>query len=64
MLLLLRRECVLPVLTVALQVEPAQQVVAGLLQQHVVVAFIRAVWIVVVAQVTQAAHCKEALMFM
>lgn len=60
MILLLSRECVLPVLTVALQVVPSQQVVAGLLQQHVVVSFIRAVWIVVVAQVTQAAHCKEA----
>lgn len=52
----------LPVLTAALQVEPSQQVVAGLLQQHVVVSFIRAVGIVVVAQVPQAAHCKEALM--
>lgn len=62
MILPLGRECVLPVLTVALQVEPSQQVVAGLLQQHVVVSFIRAVWIVVVAQVTQATHCKEALM--
>lgn len=50
------------VLTVALQVEPAQQVVAGLLKQHIVVSFVRAVWVVVVAQVTQAAHCKEASM--
>lgn len=40
--------------------QQAKQVVAGLLQQHVVVAFVRAVGVVVVSEVAQTVHCKGA----
>ena len=40
--------------------QQAKQVVAGLLQQDVVVAFVRAVGVVVVSEVTQTVHCKGA----
>lgn len=38
----------------------AEQVVAGLLQQEVVVTFVRAVGVVVVPEVAQTVHCREA----
>ena len=40
--------------------QQAKQVVAGLLQQDVVVAFVRAVGVVVVSEVAQTVHCKGA----
>lgn len=40
--------------------QQAEEVAAGLLQEDVVVTFIRAVWVVVIPQVTQAVHCNEA----
>ena len=43
--------------------QQSEQIGAGLLQQDVVVPFIRAVWVVVVPEVTQAVHCKEAAGF-
>lgn len=42
-----------------LSVEPAEQVVAGLLQQHVVVSFVCAVWIVVITQITKPVHWRR-----
>lgn len=36
--------------------ETAEQVVAGLLQQHVVVSLIGAVWVVVVTQTAESVH--------
>lgn len=42
--------------TLPLGLEETQQVVAGLLQQDVVVALIRAVGIVVAAEVTETVH--------
>lgn len=38
--------------------QPAEQVVAGLLQEHVVVPLVRAVGVVVVADVSEAIHCS------
>lgn len=38
--------------------QQAKQVAAGLLQQDVVVAFVRAVGVVVVSEVAQSVHCK------
>lgn len=40
-------------------VEPSQQVVAGLLQQHVVVPLVGAVGVVVIAEVPQTIHCRR-----
>lgn len=42
--------------TLPLSLEESQQVVAGLLQQDVVVALVRAVGIIVTAEVTEAVH--------
>lgn len=39
----------------------AEQVAAGLLQQDVVVPFIRAVGVIVISEVAQAVHCNEAV---
>lgn len=39
-----------------LGMEKAEQVVAGLMQQHIVVSFICAVWIIVITQITQSVH--------
>lgn len=39
-------------LTGVIRMEPAKQVVAGLLQQHIVVSFISAVWVIFITQVT------------
>lgn len=38
--------------------QQAKQVAAGLLQQDVVVAFVRAVGVVVISEVAQSVHCK------
>jgi hypothetical protein len=54
----LPQEGQLPTLEPMLQ--KAQQVVACLLQQDIVVPFIRAVRIVVIPEVPQSVHCKEA----
>ena len=43
--------------------QQAKQVVAGLLQQDVVVAFVCAVRVVVISEVSQTVHCKEAPAF-
>lgn len=43
-------------LTLPLGLEETQQVVAGLLQQDVVVSLVGAVWIIVTAEVTQTVH--------
>lgn len=43
-------------LTLPLGLEEAQQVVAGLLQQDVVVSLVRQVWIVVTTEVAQTVH--------
>lgn len=43
-------------LTVPFGLETAEQVVAGLLQQHVVVSLIGAVWVVVVTQTAESVH--------
>lgn len=42
--------------TLSLGLEETQQVVAGLLQQDVVVALVRAVGVVVTAEVTETVH--------
>lgn len=36
--------------------EPAEQVVAGLLQEDVVVSFISAVWVIVITDISQPVH--------
>lgn len=43
-------------LTVELARQEAQQVVAGLLQQNVVVSFICAVRVIIITQITQTTH--------
>lgn len=43
-------------LTVPFGLETAEQVVAGLLQQHVVVSLICGVWVVVVTQTAESVH--------
>ena len=41
------------------RLQEAEQVVAGLLQQDIVVTFIGTVWVVVVSEVTKPVHCKN-----
>lgn len=43
-------------LTMLFSVEPAEQVVAGLLQQDIIVSFICAVWIIVATKIAQPVH--------
>jgi len=39
--------------------EPAKQIVAGLLKENVVVSLISAVWVIVIAHVSQPVHFKR-----
>ena len=50
-------------LTLEAELQQAQQVAAGLLQQDVVVPFVRAVGVVLVPEVAQAVHCNGATRF-
>lgn len=46
-------------LTFPLGLKEAQQVVAGLLQQDIVVSLVRAVWIIVTTEVTKTVHWQN-----
>lgn len=45
--------------TLERMLQEAEQVVAGLLQQDIVVAFIGTVWIVVISEFAKPVHCKN-----